>query len=210
MNRKSYLSNIIKKDIYLITPNHLTKNFYHYLPKLIKTNRIAFLQIRLKSLSKKKLIEVIKKIKKITKNKTKLIINDFPEIASQFSCEGCHIGQNDISLKKTKNNYKNLQIIGVTCHNSKKLALNAEKNGASYIAFGAFYKTKTKKAKFHADVDLLRWSKKNIKIPVVVIGGINEKNYKTLLLNGAKYIACSGYIWKNTKYNPLIALKKLN
>lgn len=176
----------------------------------MKTKRIAFLQVRLKSLSKKKLISSIKKIKNITKNKTNLIINDFPEIASQLNCDGCHIGQKDISLNKAKKKNKNLQIIGVTCHNSKKLAFKAQKNGASYLAFGSFYKTKTKKAKFQASLNLLKWAKKNIKVPIVAIGGINEKNYKTLLTNGAKYIACSGHIWKNTKYNPLQALKQLN
>ena len=102
-----------------------------------------------------------------------------------------------------------MKIIGVTCHNSKKLALAAEKNGATYLAFGSFFKTKTKKTKFKADTKLLQWAKKNLATPVVAIGGINEENYKALLENGAKYIACSSYIWKNSKYNPLQALNQL-
>ena len=198
-----------KKNIYLITPNTLDNSFFIYLPKLIKTKRIAFLQIRLKSLSKKKLLQTILKIKKIIKNKVKLIINDFPEIASELNCDGCHIGQKDLSFQLTKQTFRSLKIIGVTCHNSKKLALAAEKNGATYLAFGSFFKTKTKKTKFKADTKLLQWAKKNLATPVVAIGGINEENYKTLLENGAKYIACSSYIWKNSKYNPLQALNQL-
>ena len=198
-----------KKNIYLITPNTLNNSFFIYLPKLIETKRIAFLQIRLKSLSKKKLLQTILKIKKIIKNKVKLIINDFPEIASQLNCDGCHIGQKDLSLQLIKQTFRSLKIIGVTCHNSKKLALAAEKNGATYLAFGSFFKTKTKKTKFKADTKLLQWAKKNLTTPVVAIGGINEENYKALLENGAKYIACSSYIWKNSKYNPLQALNQL-
>ena len=104
---------------------------------------------------------------------------------------------------------KSNKIIGVTCHNSKELALSAEKYGASYLAFGSFFKTKTKKTKFKANPKLLQWAHKNLKAPVVAIGGINEENYKLLLQNGAKYIACSSYIWKNSKYNPLKALNQL-
>jgi thiamine-phosphate pyrophosphorylase len=198
-----------KKNIYLITPNTLNSAFFTYLPKLIKTKRIAFLQIRLKSLSKKKLIQAITKIKKIVNNKVKLIINDFPEIAAKLNCDGCHIGQKDLSIQQTKQIMKSNKIIGVTCHNSKELALSAEKYGASYLAFGSFFKTKTKKTKFKANPKLLQWAHKNLKTPVVAIGGINEENYKLLLQNGAKYIACSSYIWKNSKYNPLKALNQL-
>jgi len=87
--------------------------------------------------------------------------------------------------------------------------LQAVKNGASYIAFGSFFKTTTKKTKFRATPSLLRWAHNKIKKPVVAIGGINEKNYKTLLDNGANYIACSGFVWKNKQYNPIQALQKL-
>ena len=99
------------------------------------------------------------------------------------------------------------KIIGVTCHNSKKLALHAKKIGADYIAFGAFFKSSTKKTTYNANLALLRWSKKKINIPVVAIGGINNSNYKKVLSNGAEFIACSGYVWKNTKLDPISAIK---
>lgn len=203
------LNSLTKKNIYLITPNILTNSFYYFLPQLLKTNRIAYLQIRLKKSSKKNLITTIKKIQKIVKNKTKIIVNDYPEIASFLNCDGCHLGQKDEALSLVKKKYKNLKIIGVTCHNSKKLAVSSLKQGASYIAFGSFFKTSTKKTKFRADVALLRWGKNRINNPIVAIGGINENNYKILLENGADFLACSSFLWKNRKYTPLQALNRL-
>ena len=99
-------------------------------------------------------------------------------------------------------------IIGVTCHNSKKLALKAEKQGANYIAFGSFFKSSTKKTVFKANVKILRWAKKKINMPTVAIGGINSSNYKKILSNGANFIACSNYIWNNNKLDPISAIRE--
>jgi thiamine-phosphate pyrophosphorylase len=110
-------------------------------------------------------------------------------------------------ILKAKKILKN-KIIGVTCHNSKKLALNAKKFGADYIAFGAFFKSLTKQTSFKANLTILRWGKKKINIPIVAIGGINSSNYKKILLNGANFIACSSYIWNNKKLDPVSAINK--
>lgn len=206
--KKKQLS-LVKKNIYLITPNQLDRSFYTYLPKLLKSNRIAYLQIRLKRTSKTKLIQEIKKIKKIVNNKTKLIINDYPDIASQLQCDGCHLGQSDPKIKIVKQKYPSLKIIGATCHNSKQLALRAIQDGCSYVAFGSFFKTKTKKVKYRANLSLLQWAYKKIKKPIVAIGGIHEKNYQSLLKSGANLIACSGFIWKNKQFDPVEALLQL-
>ena len=104
---------------------------------------------------------------------------------------------------------KNNKIIGVTCHNSKKLALSAKKAGANYIAFGAFFKSSTKKTIYKANLPLLRWAKKKINMPIVAIGGINSSNYKNIMFNGANFIACSSYIWNNKKLNPVEAINAL-
>ena len=101
------------------------------------------------------------------------------------------------------------EIIGITCHNSIKLAKEAIKNKANYIAFGAFYSTKTKKAKYRANIKTLNKVKKLKNIPIVAIGGITNKNYKKLLLNNANFLAISGYIWKNKKYKPAEAIESL-
>ena len=101
------------------------------------------------------------------------------------------------------------KIIGVTCHNSIKLAKAAINNKADYIAFGSFNISKTKKTKYKADLSLLKKIKKITKIPVVAIGGINCDNYKKLLLNKANFLAISGYIWNNKKNNPVDAIRKI-
>ena len=101
------------------------------------------------------------------------------------------------------------KVIGITCHNSIKLAKEAIKNKADYLAFGAFYSSKTKKTKYRADLKILKKIKKITKIPVVAIGGINSDNYKNLLLNNANFLAISGYIWNNKNLKPLEAIKKL-
>jgi thiamine-phosphate pyrophosphorylase len=101
------------------------------------------------------------------------------------------------------------KIIGITCHNSIKLAKTAIKAKASYIAFGAFFSTKTKKVKFKSTTHILKKIKKLTKIPIVAIGGINNKNYKKLLLNNARFLAISSYVWKNKKYKPIESIEKL-
>ena len=99
------------------------------------------------------------------------------------------------------------KIIGITCHNSIKLAKAAIKNKADYIAFGAFNSSKTKKVKYKANVKLINKAKKLTKIPIVAIGGINDDNYKKLLLNKVNFLAISGYIWNNKNSNQLMQYK---
>ena len=101
------------------------------------------------------------------------------------------------------------KIIGITCHNSIKLAKSAIKHKADYLAFGAFNISKTKKTKYRAKLALLKKIKKMTKTPIVAIGGVNSDNYKKLLLNKANFLAISGYIWNNKKLKPLEAIKSI-
>ncbi len=199
-----------KKFIYLISPNKIINNlFYNNLNLVLKSKKVTFFQLRLKKGNIKKKALIAKRILKICKkNNVKLIINDNPYLAKKVNADGCHLGQNDMDISKAKKILKN-KIIGVTCHNSIKLAKYASSNGANYIALGAFYKTRTKKVIHKADIKTLNKIKKTVKIPVVAIGGINHKNYKKLLLNKADFLAISGYIWKNKKFKPHQAIKNL-
>ena len=101
------------------------------------------------------------------------------------------------------------KIIGITCHNSIKLARKGLKSKASYLALGAFNLSKTKKVKYKASINLLKKVRKITKTPIVAIGGIDSSNYKKLLLNKANFLAISGYVWKNKKLKPIEAIKKL-
>ena len=136
------------------------------------------------------------------------MVNDDPYLAKKIDADGCHLGQKDKSIVEARKILGN-KIIGITCHNSLKLAKNAIKNNADYVALGAFYNTKTKKVKFKASTSSIKRIKKLSKIPIVAIGGINNDNYKNLLLNKANFLAISSYIWKNKKLKPVEAIKKL-
>ena len=198
-----------KKFIYLISPNKITKQFYPNLNKVLEIGRVSFFQLRLKKYSFEQKISIGKKIKKICKkNNVKFLINDDPFLAKKINADGCHLGQKDTSIIKARKIIGN-KIIGVTCHNSIRLAKSAIKNKASYIAFGAFFTTKTKKVKHRATIKILNKAKKITKTPIVAIGGINSYNYKNLLLNNANFLAISSYIWNNKKYKPLKAIEKL-
>mgnify|MGYP001370771281 CR=1 FL=1 len=198
------------KFIYLISPIRIkNENFYDNLIEIFKTKKIAYFQLRLKKEKPKKIFQIGKKIKKICKKyKVKLIINDSPILTKKINADGCHLGQRDLSIIKARKIIKN-KIIGITCHNSKKLVMKAIANGSDYIALGAFYSTKTKKVKHKATIKLLKEVKKVTKIPIVAVGGIKFNNYKKLLLNKAKFLAISSYIWENKKLNPAEAIKRL-
>ena len=200
----------MKRYIYLISPKNIKNiRFYHELDEVLKTNKVKYFQLRLKKMKSLSLIKIAKKIKKITKkNKVKLLINDNPTIAKAVGANGCHIGQKDMDFISSRKILGKKKIIGMTCHNSKILALKAKKFGANYVAFGAFFKSSTKKTTFKANLTILRWAKKKISMPIVAIGGINSSNYKKILSNGANFIACSNYVWNNKKLDPLTAIMK--
>ena len=139
-----------KKFIYLISPSKITKSFYEDLKIVLKSNKVSFFQLRLKNISFKKKIVIGKKIQKICKKyKTKFLINDDVVLAKKLDSDGCHLGQKDMKIIDARKIIKK-RIIGITCHNSTKLAKLAIKNNADYLAFGAFYTSRTKKTKFKA------------------------------------------------------------
>jgi len=200
----------LKRYIYLISPKKIKQvKFYRDLNNVLKTKKVKYFQLRLKKTSTSNLLKISKKVKKIVKkNNVKFIINDKPNVAKIVGADGCHIGQKDMDFVSARKILGKKKIIGVTCHNSKKLALKANRQGANYVAFGSFFKSFTKKATYKANLQLLRWAKKKISMPTVAIGGINSYNYKKILSNGADFIACSSDVWNNKKLNPVLAIKK--
>ncbi len=198
-----------KKFIYLISPLKINKFFYKNLIEVLKQKKVSFFQLRLKKESFKKKFNTGLRIKKICKKfNVKLIINDDIHLTKKLNADGCHLGQKDTHILEARKLIGN-KIIGITCHNSIKLAKLAIKNKADYLAFGAFNISRTKKVKFKASINLLKKARKITKTPIVAIGGINSNNYKKLLLNKANFLAISSYIWKNKKQKPKEAIKKL-
>ena len=199
-----------KKFIYLISPKKIkSNNFYKQLKKIFELNKVAFFQLRLKKEKERKKLIISKKIKKLcNKYKVRYIINDDPLLAKKINADGCHLGQTDMNIVLARKVLKK-HIIGITCHNSKKLIKKAINNKANYIALGAFFTTKTKRVKYKASIKILNWCKKTTNIPIVSIGGIKSDNYKKLLLNKANFLAISSYIWNNKKYKPIEAIQKI-
>ena len=201
---------ISKKFVYLISPNKIeNEDFYADLALVLKSRKVSFFQLRLKNETIKNKLIIGKKIKKICKKyNVKFLVNDDPRLAKILNADGCHLGQKDMSIQKARKILKN-KIIGITCHNSINLCKKAINDNADYLAFGAFYSSKTKKVRYKANLEILRSAKKITNIPVVAIGRIKLSNYKKLLLNKANFLAISGYIWNNKKYKPLEAIRKL-
>jgi thiamine-phosphate pyrophosphorylase len=198
-----------KKFIYLISPNKIYPKFYQDLKKVLNTGKVGLFQLRLKKYSLKQKIIIGRKIHQICKkNKVKFLVNDDPVLSKKLNADGCHLGQKDMSVKNARKIIGN-KIIGITCHNSIRLAKAAITENVSYIAFGAFFSTVTKKVKFRANTKILKEIKKLTNTPIVAIGGINFDNYKKLLLNNANLLAISGYVWNNKKYKPLETIEKL-
>ena len=199
-----------KKFVYLISPNKIKNdNFYTDLALVFRSKKVTFFQLRLKKETSKNKLIIGKKIKLIcNKYRVKFLINDDPMLAKKLNADGCHLGQEDMSIEKARKILKN-KIIGVTCHNSINLAKKAVTSGANYLAFGAFYSTQTKIVKHKANLKILESVKKITNLPIVAIGGIKHTNYKKLLLNNANFLAISSYIWNNKMYKPLEAIKKL-
>ena len=197
-----------KKFIYLISPLSINKSFYRDLIQIFKENKVSFFQLRLKNEVFKKKLIIGKKIKKICKNfNVKFLVNDDVLLARKLNADGCHLGQKDMNILDARKIIGN-KIIGVTCHNSIRLAKVAIRNKADYLAFGAFYLSKTKRVKYIASVRTLKEARSITNKPIVAIGGINSNNYQKLLLNKANFLAISGYIWKNKKIKPIEAIKK--
>ena len=198
-----------KKFIYLISPLKIDKSFHNDLKEILKQKKVSFFQLRLKKESFKKKMQIGRKIKRICKEfNVKFLINDDVHIAKKLDADGCHLGQKDMRITEARKLIGN-KIIGITCHNSIELAKIAINNKVDYIAFGAFYSSKTKKVKYKAAINLIKKARSITKTPIVAIGGISLYNYKNLLLNKANFLAISGYIWNNKKLKPVEAIEKL-
>ncbi len=195
----------------MISPQKIRGDrFYKQLNKVLKTNKIKYFQLRLKKISTPNLIKISKKVKKIVKkNNVKFLINDKPIVARIVDADGCHIGQKDMDFNSARNILGKNKIIGVTCHNSLNKAKEAIAKKADYIAIGAFHKSITKKTKYQATLKDLKKFRIITKKPIIAIGGINQYNYKKLLLNKADFLAISSFIWKNKKLKPIQAIKIL-
>jgi thiamine-phosphate pyrophosphorylase len=137
------------------------------------------------------------------------LINDRADLAVELDCDGVHVGQEDTPHKEARRLLGDDRIVGVTCHDSRHLAMEAAEGGADYVAFGAFYPTETKTPKFRTRPDLLQWWSEVMEVPCVAIGGITADNAAPLVAAGADFIAVSAGVWNHPE-GPAAAVKALN
>tara|TARA_X000000368_G_C23004460_1_gene700495 strand:- start:149 stop:721 length:573 start_codon:yes stop_codon:yes gene_type:complete len=176
------------KGLYGITPDK-DLNIDH-IEDAIKKYNIKILQYRRKVVNiKNKAEEAIILLNLCLEHNTLFIVNDDVNLCEKVGAHGIHIGQGDINAKSAREILGDKYIIGVTCHNSLELAVEAERNGADYIALGAIFKSKNKPETIHCSLSKVAEIKKNISIPIVGIGGINLKNQQIAYQSGCSSVA---------------------
>lgn len=185
--------------LYLITPPAFEPAaFKPELEAALKGGDVACLQLRLKDMPDKDVSAAAEAVIPVCHAAdVAVIMNDRPDLAVQAGADGVHIGQQDSDYAEARRQVGADGIVGVTCHNSRHLAIEAAEKGADYVAFGAFFPTETKDPKYHAEPDLLTWWAELFEIPCVAIGGITVDNGRPLVEAGADFLAVSSGVWKH-------------
>lgn len=185
-------------QLYLITPPQIQlDSFAETLAQTLDAGDVACVQLRLKNASDdevKKACDVLRPI--VQERDIAFVLNDNPTLAREMGCDGVHVGQDDTPYKVARDIMGKDAIVGVTCHDSKHLAMVAGEQGADYVAFGAFYPTETKEPKAKAEPWILEWWSSMFEVPCVAIGGITHDNAKPLVDSGADFLAVSSGIWQ--------------
>jgi thiamine-phosphate pyrophosphorylase len=171
---------------------------------------VASLQLRLKDVSDDEILRAGERLMRITQNRdVAFIVNDRPDLAKKLGADGVHVGQEDTPYAEARALLGPDKIIGVTCHNSRHLAMEAAEAGADYVAFGAFYPTSTKEPKTRAEPEILTWWQDIMEAPCVAIGGITVANALPLVEAGADFLAVSAGIWEHAE-GPEAAVRQFN
>jgi len=197
--------------LYLITPPTLELGpFARTLEDALGGGDVAAVQLRLKDVSDAEIMRVGAALKPIVQNAgAAFILNDRPDLAAKLDADGVHVGQEDATYQQARAAVGKDKIVGVTCHDSRHLAMEAAEAGADYVAFGAFFTTNTKEPKTHADPELLEIWSQTTETPCVAIGGITVANAAPLIAAGADFLAVSGGVW-NDPQGPRAAIAAFN
>ncbi len=197
--------------LYLITPPLLEpRAFADTLKNALEAGDVASLQLRLKDVSDDEIRRATELLMPIAQARdVAFLMNDRPDLAAELGCDGVHIGQEDSTYAAARAAVGPDRIVGVTCHDSRHLAMEAAEAGADYVAFGAFFPTTTKEPKSQADVELLEWWSDIMEVPCVAIGGITVENAPPLVAAGADFLAVSSGVWAH-KDGPAAAVKAFN
>jgi thiamine-phosphate pyrophosphorylase len=197
--------------LYLITPPAIAlPAFAENLRRALDAGDVASLQLRLKNVGDDEIRHAADALMPIAQARNvAFIINDRPDLAATVGADGVHIGQDDGTYADARALLGANRIVGVTCHDSRHLAIEAAESGADYVAFGAFFPTGTKHASTRAEIDLLRWWSDVMVVPQVAIGGITLDNARDLVEAGADFLAVSAGVWDYPD-GPASAVKGFN
>jgi len=197
-------------QLYLISPPAIGPDFAGRLKTALDAASVAAFQLRLKGPDDHAIARAAEPLQKICADyDTAFIVNDSISLAKRLGADGVHLGQHDGDPREARTILGKDAQIGVTCHNSRHLAMEAGEAGADYVAFGAFYPTGTKQVEHFADPEILRWWSTLFPIPCVAIGGITPENAAPLVAAGADFIAASGAVW-NTEGGEAAAVRAFN
>jgi len=183
--------------LYLVTPSRIEpKRFAETLKCALDAGDVASLQLRLKDVADEEIARAVDVLMPIAQQRdVAFILNDRPDLAKRFGCDGVHIGQEDGTYAAARAAVGPKAIVGVTCHDSRHLAIEAAEAGADYVAFGAFFPTRTKEPKTRCEIEIIRWWAELMVVPCVAIGGITVENAKPLVEAGADFLAVASGVW---------------
>jgi thiamine-phosphate pyrophosphorylase len=195
--------------LYLITPPALPPGFSESLAVALDAGDVACLQLRLKDAPRDEVKRAIEALMPIAQSRdVAFLLNDDAALAAEMGCDGAHLGQQDGDHAGARMLLSG-KILGITCHDSRHLAMVAGEMGADYVAFGAFFPTSTKEAKHHATPELLEWWSEMFEIPCVAIGGITASNCAPLVRAGADFLAVVGAVWNHPE-GPAAGVRTMN
>lgn len=194
--------------LYLVTPPRIElRAFAEELKRALEAGDVACLQLRLKDIGDDDVRRAVEALMPMARARdVACLINDRPDLAAELGADGVHIGQEDATYAQARAAVGPNGIVGMTCHNSRHLAIEAAEAGADYVAFGAFYPSQTKQPKAAADPEILRWWSELMVVPCVAIGGITVENAKPVVEAGADFLAVSAGVWAHP-HGPAAAVK---
>ncbi len=198
--------------LYLISPERLDHPsiFAAELRAALDGGDVAAFQLRLKDVDDAAIARAADTLRPICQQRdVAFIMNDRPDLAVSLDCDGVHIGQDDMPYAEARRIVGPDRQIGVTCKDSRHLAMEAADAGADYVAFGAFFASTTKTVTTPADIDILKWWSDVMQVPCVAIGGITVDNCKPLVAAGTDFLAVAGGVW-NYKDGPEAAVRAFN
>ena len=198
-------------QLYIVTPPKIDLvPFAETFKATLDAGDVSVVQLRLKDADDDTILRAAETLLPIAQERgVAFLLNDRPDLAGQLDCDGVHVGQNDASYADARQRVGNNNIVGMTCHDSRHLAIMAADSGADYVAFGAFFPTETKYPKAHTEPEILEWWSDIMTVPCVAIGGITVENAPVLVEAGADFLAVVAGIWQYAD-GPAKAVKAFN